>query len=180
MKKREILFSAVLTGVLLAGCGNSGTKETVGPANGAQETQIENQIENEDNVQNEDIKDIAERIQKSYDICGFIREIGDGKVVLDAVEFITPADTERMAELGLTEADFPNGYYIHNEDENTDEYTLSEAEDDAGDLKISTKDSSVFEEYLKPYLENGSKIPFFFELDGNQVSSITEEELTSM
>ena len=68
MKKREILFSAVLTGVLLAGCGNSGTKETVGPANGAQETQIENQIENEDNVQNEDIKDIAERIQKSYDI----------------------------------------------------------------------------------------------------------------
>ena len=163
MKKREILFSAVLTGVLLAGCGNSGTKETVGPANGAQETQIENQIENEDNVQNEDIKDIAERIQKSYDICGFIREIGDGKVVLDAVEFITPADTDRMAELGLTEADFPNGYYIHNEDENTDEYTLSEdteynfidwnrdfAEDDAGDLKISTKDSSVFEEYLKP------------------------------
>ena len=193
MKKREILFSAVLTGVLLAGCGNSGTKETVGPANGAQETQIENQIENEDNVQNEDIKDIAERIQKSYDICGFIREIDDGKVILDAVEFITPADTDRMAELGLTEADFPNGYYIHNEDENTDEYTLSEdteynfidwnrdfAEDDAGDLKISTKDSSVFEEYLKPYLENGSKIPFFFELDGNQVSSITEEELTSM
>ena len=108
MKKREILFSAVLTGVLLAGCGNSGTKETVGPANGAQETQIENQIENEDNVQNEDIKDIAERIQKSYDICGFIREIGDGKVVLDAVEFITPADTDRMAELGLTEADFPD------------------------------------------------------------------------
>ena len=174
MKKREILFSAVLTGVLLAGCGNSGTKETVGPANGAQETQIENQIENEDNVQNEDIKDIAERIQKSYDICGFIREIGDDG-------------------LGLTEADFPNGYYIHNEDENTDEYTLSEdteynfidwnrdfAEDDAGDLKISTKDSSVFEEYLKPYLENGSKIPFFFELDGNQVSSITEDELTSM
>ena len=41
MKKREILFSAVLTGVLLAGCGNSGTKETVGPANGAQETQID-------------------------------------------------------------------------------------------------------------------------------------------
>ena len=193
MKKREILFSAVLTGVLLAGCGNSGTKETVGPANGAQETQIENQIENEDNVQNEDIKDIAERIQKSYDICGFIREIDDGKVVLDAVEFITPADTDRMAELGLTEADFPNGYYIHNEDENTDEYTLSEdteynfidwnrnfAEDDTEDLKISTKDSGVFEEYLKPYLEKESKIPFFFELDGNQVGSITEEELTSM
>ena len=112
---------------------------------------------------------------------------------MDAVEFITPADTDRMAELGLTEADFPNGYYIHNEDENTDEYTLSEdteynfidwnrnfAEDDSEDLKISTKDSGGVEEFLKTYLENESKIPFFFELDGNQVGSITEEELTSM
>lgn len=186
MQKRKLLLGAVLAGILLAGCGNGGAQENTQPEGGAQENQ-------EDTIQNEEIGDIAERIQKSYDICGIIREIGDGKVVLDAVEFITPADTERMAELGLTEGDFPNGYYIYNADENTDEYPLAEGAEynfidwdrnfvaeDAEDINISTKDGAVFEEYIKPYLENESKNPFFFRLDGDQVSSITEEALTSM
>lgn len=185
MKKRKILFGAILAGILLAGCGGTGAGNT-GSADGAQENQ-------EDVIQNGDIDAIAERIQKSYDICGIIREIGDGKVVLDAVEFITLADTERMAELGLTEGDFPNGYYIYNADENTDEYPLAEGAEynfidwsrnfvaeDAEDIKISTKDGAVFEEYIRPYLEDGSKIRFFFQLDGDQISSITEEALTSM
>ncbi len=189
MKKRNILLGAMLAGALLAGCGNGGAKESAEPENGTQGIEAENG----ESIQNEDIAAAAQRIQSSYDICGMIRGLDDGTVVLDAVEFITPADTDRMAELGLTEADFPNGYYIHNEDENTDEYTLSEdaefhftdwnrnfVEEDAEDLKISTKDRAVFEEYMQPYLENASKIPFFFRLDGNQVSSITEEVLTSM
>lgn len=185
MKKRKILLGTILVGILLAGCGGTDAGNTES-ADGAQENQ-------EDVIQNEEIDAIAEQIKNDYDLCAIIREIDGGKVVLDPVEFITRSDTERMAELGLTEGDFPNGYYIYNADENTDEYPLAEGAEynfidwsrkfvaeDAEDIKISTKDGAVFEEYIRPYLEDGSKIRFFFQLDGNQISSITEEALTSM
>lgn len=188
MEKRKLLLGALLTGVLLAGCGGADTGNTE-PEGGAQEKQEENA----DAIRNGEVDEIAEQIKNSHDLCAIIREIGDGKVVLDEVEFITLADTERMAELELTEADFPNGYYIYDADDNTKEYTLAEdaefdfidwnrefIEEDAEEINVSTKDRAVFEKYMEPYLENKLNILFFFTLDGEQISSITEEALTSI
>lgn len=182
MRKRWTLFGMVLAGAILAGCGGT-SRETGDPENEAREMQAEYG----------GVAAEAERIQDSYDICGMIRGMDDGTVTLDVVEFITPADTERLAELGLTEADLPNGYYLYNADESTEEYPLSEdveysfidwgrdfVDEGTEDIRVSTKDGAAFEEYLKPYLEIGSKVPFFFKLDGEQVNSITEEALTSM
>lgn len=182
MRKWGFLCGAVLAGALLAGCG--GTSGEAGePENEPQEMQ-----EEYGGVAAE-----AERIRDSYDVCGMIRGIGDGTVTVDVVEFITLADTERLAELELTDADLPNGYYLYNAAENTEEYPLAEdaeysfidwgrdfVDEDAEDLKISTKDRAVFEEYLQPYLENGADIPVFLTLDGEQVVGIAEETLTSM
>lgn len=189
MKKRSILLGAVLAGVLFAGCGNSGTKENTEPEGGTPEIQADN----EERIENGDVNEIAKRLRDSYDICAIIREIGDGKVVLDTVEFITLDDTERMAELELTEADFPNGYYIYNADETTKEYTLADnaefhfidwggefVEEGAEDINVSTTDRAIFEKYTQSYVENKLNILFFFNLDGEQITSITEEALTSM
>lgn len=185
MKKRKILLGTILVGILLAGCGGTDAGNTE-PADGAQENQ-------EDVIQNEEIDAIAEQIKNDYDLCAIIREIDGEKVVLDPVEFITRADMERMAELGLAEADFPNGYYIYNEDGNTEEYTLAEdaqfnfidwnrdfVEEDAEEINVSTPDREVFEGYMEEYLEDKLDIIFFFTLVGGEISSITEEALTSM
>jgi len=40
------------------------------------------------------------------------------QVTVDELEWINPEDSERITQLGLDpEYDFPNGYYIHNEEE---------------------------------------------------------------
>lgn len=188
MAKMRMLLGAILAGILLAGCGGTDTGNTE-PEGGAQEMQEENA----DAIRNGEVDEIAEQIKNSHDFCAIIREIGDGKVVLDKVEFITLADAERMAELELTEANFPNGYYIYDADDNTEEYTLADGaqfnfidwnrdfiEEDAEEINVSTNDRAVFEKYMEPYLENRLNILFFFTLDGEQVSSITEEALTSI
>ncbi len=42
-----------------------------------------------------------------------LEEIDQDTVVLDVMEFITIEDTRRMEELGITEEDMPDGYYIY-------------------------------------------------------------------
>ncbi|MCD7738959.1 MAG: M56 family metallopeptidase [Lachnospiraceae bacterium] len=59
-------------------------------------------------------------------ILGYILYFEDGSAEVDTVEWITLTDTERMAELGITEEDMPGGFLIYNPDSSAESLTLSE------------------------------------------------------
>lgn len=120
-------------------------------------------------------------------VCAYIRKIDGNKVTLDLAEFIQCTDSERIDELNLSEdSDFPNGYYIYNPDETTAEYILTddtlytfidwnrEFTDKDSDMFVMTNSLDTFTKYVNTYEESKSGMPFFFELDGDEVWSITE------
>ena len=120
-------------------------------------------------------------------VCAYIRKIDGNKVTLDFAEFIQSTDSERIDELNLSEdSDFPNGYYIYNPDETTAEYTLTddtlytfidwnrEFTDKDSDMFVMTNSLDTFTKYVNTYKESKPGMPFFFELDGDEVWSITE------
>jgi len=104
----------------------------------------------------------------------------NGEMHLNIVEFITPDDTERIAELGLSDQDMISGYYIYDEEESITLLKLPEDteyiffdwsdmytdETDAryeilGERWISTRDAELFYEYWLPYA-NSPGYPFVF------------------
>ena len=111
------------------------------------------------------------------------------------MEYITSEDTERMVELSKSGINtyMPNGYLIYNPDENNEKYTLTEGtsynfidwgrefvDENAEDLTVSKANKEDFFKYIQPYIDKGSKVPFFFKFDGNNVISITEKVITSI
>ncbi len=130
-----------------------------------------------------------------YEICAFIKDIDGNTITLDLAEYITSEDKERIAELSRLGINtyMPNGYFIYNPDINVEKYTLTEetaynfidwgrdfADENAEDLYASNADKEDFFKYIKPYIDKGSKVPFFFKFDGNNVVSITEKVITSI
>lgn len=123
------------------------------------------------------------------DVCAFIREVKDNVMVLDLAEYITPEDTERMTELGLTETDLLDGYYIHNAEIESEDYTLTgettytfidwynDFVEVGADRTVSTTSRDDFIKYLSTYENSQPGMPFFFELKGNEVISITEKPM---
>ena len=105
-----------------------------------------------------------------------------GMMSLNIVEFITRDDTERIAELVLSEMDMISGYYIHDEDASIttlklpadtefifydwwDAYTdeTDERYEILGERWISTRDAELFCEYWLPYKDAGTPgYPFVF------------------
>ena len=85
--------------------------------------------------------------------------------------------------------DMPDGYYLYNEDEKTSEYTLTDQTEysflDWGrefggideDIRVVTKDKSIFQKYMQTYTDGKPGMPFFFELDGNKVVRILEKPM---
>ena len=120
-------------------------------------------------------------------VCAYIRKIDGNKITLDTVEFINCTDYERISELNLSEdSDFPNGFYIYNPDESTAEYELSEDtlytfidwnrafSDEDADMFVSTNSLDIFTKYIESYENAKPGMPFLFELDGDNVMSVTE------
>lgn len=104
----------------------------------------------------------------------------NGEMQLNIVEFITPDDTERIAELELSDQDMISGYYIHDEDESItllkmpedteyiffdwwDAYTdeTDERYEILGERWISTRNAELFYEYWLPYADSPG-YPFVF------------------
>lgn len=126
-------------------------------------------------------------------LAGYIR-IDENDLEIDEVEIITPQDTERIEELGLDkDIDFPNGYHIQKKDVETKKFKLNDdtryyftdyyllfidEEEKNGDRKYSTKDK---DEFLEHFYHNTTEeypkqnIPFFIEVEGDEVKTITEE-----
>ncbi|MGN1004526.1 MAG: M56 family metallopeptidase [Oscillospiraceae bacterium] len=134
-------------------------------------------------------------------LTGYIT-IRDGQLLLDEIEIITPEDTGRMEELGLTlQGDLVSGYYLYNEEESTQAFQLTDnteyrfvdinrlytTYDGEGSLNYATTSLEEFIEgsgygdnaaAYEASLESGEpcgRIPYFVEIRGNTVVSVTQE-----
>jgi len=119
-------------------------------------------------------------------LCGFVREVRGNVVVVDAVEYITAEDTDRIAQLGLTQLDMPNGYYLHDPESETREYLLTEETvytfidwhndfvAEGADRTVTTAEQAVWEQYLSTYENGRPGMPLFFSVTGDTVTAVVE------
>lgn len=132
--------------------------------------------------------------EESHDIVSAYLTLENGKAYLDEVEIITEEDEDRIEDLGLNiEFDLISGYYIHNEREETMVYELMDETVyrflDIGQLYTSEEglkyETTSLEEFLagSSYVSNSAsensglptgRIPYFVEIEGGNVISITE------
>ncbi|MBO4950888.1 MAG: hypothetical protein J6E38_07735 [Clostridia bacterium] len=128
-------------------------------------------------------------VENKTEICAFVKEIKDNVIVVDIAEFITTEDTDRVAELKLTNFDMPNGYYINNTEIELKEYKLTKDTvynfidwkndfvEKGADREFSTKNKDDFVKYLNTYENSQPQMPFFFDIADNEVISITEKPM---
>ena len=109
--------------------------------------------------------------------------------MIDPVEYISAEDSDRFASYKHTDDDMPDGYYLYNEDEETEnvkltlqtEYSFLDWTREFGgtdeDIRVITKDKKIFEKYLDTYTDGKPGMPFFLELDGGEVVRILEKPM---
>ncbi|MBR5265773.1 MAG: hypothetical protein IKV63_04075 [Clostridia bacterium] len=115
-----------------------------------------------------------------------IKSFDGATMVVDPVEYITTADTDRIAQLGLSIAiDMPSGYYIHNERAESLALDVSGAVFEFVDWNRQfvrnggsfyiTESADEFLEYCGIY-DGGipSKTPFFINISGNKLVKLKE------
>lgn len=120
-------------------------------------------------------------------ICALVKEIKGDTVILDIVEYITIDNTDRIAELNLSEFDMINGYYIYNAEIESNEYILTDSTiysfidwkndfvKEGEDRQFFATNKEDFIKYLSTYENSQPKMPFFIVVDGNKIVSITEK-----
>lgn len=143
----------------------------------------------------------AEGSLLSHTLFGTIT-IEDNVVHVDEVELVTTPyadqllgvslhDPERMAELGLTEDDLPNGYTVHNPYAVIATYELADetiysfvdtallyVEEEDGDRVYETTDRDAFLHHLQnTYGGMPKTVPFYIEVRDGQVVRIEEKLL---
>ena len=122
--------------------------------------------------------------------CAFVEKIDGDDIYVDLAEYITDEDTERVKELGLTENDMPDGYYIRNPEEDLTMLLLDEdtnysfldwnrdfLPESASDIRYETTVKTEFEKYLATYPNSIPGMPFFFEIKDGVVQEIYEEPM---
>lgn len=125
---------------------------------------------------------------ETVEICGYI-SVDEDILKVDTVEWITDEDEDRINELGLTEEDLPDGYYILNKSSEITSYKLDEKTQynfidwnfdfvaRGEDQNISTTNKEDFIKYLNTYSDLGANQPFFIIIDKDVVKSITEKPM---
>jgi len=128
-------------------------------------------------------------VNNKTEICAFVKEIKDNVIVVDIAEYVTTEDTERIAELNLTDFDMINGYYINNTEIDLKEYTLTQETvynfidwkndfvEEGNSREFSTTDKEDFIKYLNTYENSRPQMPFFFDIEDDEVISITEKPM---
>ena len=140
-----------------------------------------------ENVEN---REVAEQTQADVtEVCAYIRAIKGDVLVIDPVEYISSEDSDRLASYKHTEDDMPDGYYLYNEDEETEQVTLTAQTEYSfldwtrefggtdEDIRVITTDKKIFEKYLDTYTDGKPGMPFFLELDGRNVVRILEKPM---
>ena len=123
------------------------------------------------------------------EVCAYIRAIKGDVLVIDPVEYISSEDSDRFASYKHTEDDMPDGYYLYNEDEETEQVTLTAQTEYSfldwtrefggtdEDIRVITTDKKIFQKYLDTYTDGKPGMPFFLELDGRNVVRILEKPM---
>lgn len=105
---------------------------------------------------------------------------------LDEVEWITSEDQDRITELGLSQSDMPNGYYINNPSTDTVSFKIGEDTEynfvvleslsfykEGEDRNYSTTNKEEFMEFLNNV--NSDTVVFWVEVKDGFVVSIKEQ-----
>lgn len=129
----------------------------------------------------------SESVNENEEYMGYITEINSKTLLLDDFEFITPKNEKRVKELGLTQNDMPNNYYIHNYSDDIlsfkltrkTEFTFYDMDNlfivDSNHKKYTTSDVDEFREFLYSKSSRPRKFPFKVEVKRGKVVSIVEE-----
>jgi len=128
-------------------------------------------------------------IETQTEICAYVKEVKDNKIILDVAEYVDSYDEERVEELKLTKADMPNGYYINNPETELKEFILTETTtfsfidwnndfvENGEDREFYTTKREDFIKYLNTYENSEPKMPFFINISGDKVLSILEKPM---
>ena len=133
----------------------------------------------------------AEPSEVSGSLCAFITRIDQDKLYVDTAEWVTPEDTDRVRELGLSERDMPDGYYIYNPSRSRTVLTLTDhttyrfidwggdivSPTDLSERQVETTDKSKFLQYLDTYENSTPGMPFFIEVEDGSVRLIEEKPI---
>ncbi|MNW23672.1 hypothetical protein D3C74_03790 [compost metagenome] len=131
------------------------------------------------------LTDISKSQSQKQSYTGYL-SIEGNTLQIDDFEFQTSKDQARVQQLGITDTDMPNGYYIHNQtedvqtfaiDENT-QYTFYDTSNlfikEEDDKRYTTADKQQFKAFLYRDNEVPLRTPFEIETEGGRVIAITE------
>lgn len=120
-------------------------------------------------------------------VAAFIKDFSGDRITVDIIEYISELDTERIAELGLTEDDMLDGYYFNNPEEELTVWTCDKTAsytfiDWGGDFTGSpypgfycTMSLDEFHRYLDTYTDGLPWMPLFFTVEDGVIKSVLEK-----
>ena len=120
-------------------------------------------------------------------IAAFLKDMTENSITVDVIEYVTSDNTERVNELGLTERDMPDGYYIYNPEQETVIWELNEqtvysfidwnrdftGPDDP--KEYTTMNTEEFHRYIETYDDAAPGMPFFFLVEDGVVKMVLEK-----
>ena len=136
----------------------------------------------------QDLNGIQEDSDDEY-TAAYLKKISGNKITVDVVDFITSDNIQKIIELGLTENDMLDGYYIDNPDSSlttwdTNYRTVYTFIDWNGDFtgshypeEYTTTDISEFEQYIRTYENETPGMPFFFRVNDGVIELILEKPI---
>ncbi|MDE7222334.1 MAG: hypothetical protein K2O34_00965, partial [Acetatifactor sp.] len=131
------------------------------------------------------VKGMEEKFEGT--VAGIVKDLSEDSITIDPVEYIDESDTERLGELGVTEEDMWDGFYIYNLDEEQTTYTYSEEAvftfiDWGGEFTglpypsfYTTKSLTEFHEYAEGYLDGW--LLLFFKVEDGTVQYVLERPI---
>ena len=120
--------------------------------------------------------DNVELVPNRITFMGYIQEVQNGKITIDAIEWVT-VPGERADELGITNADAPNGFTIYNAESAVDEYNIADSceihiLDWYNNYEPKQVDLAGFNDILEQ--RSGLPIPYTVTIENGSVVSIEE------
>ena len=120
-------------------------------------------------------------------VAAFLKDMTENSITVDVIEYVTSDNAERVNELGLTERDMPDGYYLYNPEQETviwelNEQTVYSFIDWYGDFtgsdylkEYTTTDVEEFHRYIETYDDAAPGMPFFFLVEDGVVKMVLEK-----
>ncbi|MDE6517039.1 MAG: hypothetical protein K2L18_04215 [Acetatifactor sp.] len=132
---------------------------------------------------------ISQSMEEKFEgtMAGIVKGISIDSITVDLVEYVEEDDTERLRELGVTEEDMWDGFYIYNPGEEQTTYTYSDGAvftfiDWNGDFTglpypsyYTTESLEEFHEYVKAYVDGW--LLLFFRMEDGVIRYVLERPI---